>query len=159
MQNLIEQGHEVHTISQRGHVVSEKARGHYFTTVAEYETLTQELLQNKTAEVVVIPNDLLFIESKLLDQFWMRPLIKDRRWFYQRIALVAAKIQKVESNNVPRRIFAVQEPQVVHWTRWRRLCLRYDFRTAVIILPILILLLLRYKKSLQLNGGEWIRWR
>lgn len=61
---LIDQGHEVHTISQRGHVVSERARGHHFATIEEYETLAQELLQNKTADVVVIPINLYIVESK-----------------------------------------------------------------------------------------------
>lgn len=62
---LIEQGHEVHAVSQRGHIASDRARGHHFMTIEEYEKLVQELLQNKIADVIVIPNDLLFVESKI----------------------------------------------------------------------------------------------
>jgi len=65
--SLIDRCHEVHVISQRDHVISERAHGHYFTTFEEYENITRELLQNKTADVVVIPNNLLFVEGRHSD--------------------------------------------------------------------------------------------
>jgi 2-aminoadipate transaminase len=76
---LIDQGHEVHTISQRGNVVSERARGHHFATIEEYETLAQELLQNKTADVVVIPINLYIVENDSVKQL-PSLLQKSKKW-------------------------------------------------------------------------------